>query len=235
MTAPTPPAAMSEAREREIRGRLAKATPGPWSHDDDGEVDRIKHGRPSSTIATLSQTHLYGRRPRPDVRANATLIAHAPEDLATLLAEVARLQRDRDHWREANRNSLAAGDMLVEENARLRAASSSEQPTCWTCWHCGETYVDPAEAAAHFGERDDPPACVTEIARLRGEVERLRTALRELLGQWEIAAVMPEATGKALVLRMDDPALGGRGYVSQLISCEKASVIGYTFPSTLAA
>lgn len=39
------------------------------------------------------------------------------------------------------------------------------------------------------------------------EAQRLRAALRELLGHYEIAAVMPEATGKAYVLSLFSPPL----------------------------
>lgn len=42
----------------------------------------------------------------------------------------------------------------------------------WRCFHCDEAFVDPAEAALHFGTRiHDEPACRVDAAQLR-ELER---------------------------------------------------------------
>lgn len=46
-------------------------------------------------------------------------------------------------------SSTAGSDLL----ARLKAAEERKQ---WTCFHCGFETNDMAEAAAHFGDRDDP-------------------------------------------------------------------------------
>lgn len=54
-----------------------------------------------------------------------------------------------------------------------------------------------------------------EITSLRAERDRLREALSDLLGLWEIAAVMPETIGKPLVLPMDcDPLNRARAALS---------------------
>lgn len=56
----------------------------------------------------------------------------------------------------------------------------------------------------------DIPDLCTLLAELASQAERIKVvegALRELLGHCEIAAVMPEATGKAYVMSMDSEPL----------------------------
>lgn len=68
---------MDEQRTQEIRARLSRATPGPWEADAlEGYVVA-----PSGRVATVTMWR----------DADADLIAHAPTDLADLLAENARL------------------------------------------------------------------------------------------------------------------------------------------------
>ena len=49
----------------------------------------------------------------------------------------------------------------------------------WRCFHCGETFVDAADAAMHFGQRIySDPACHVDAERLR-ELERQLDGYRE--------------------------------------------------------
>ena len=74
---------MSKQTE-EIRRRLAAATPGPW---------RVGHDGPSKPIIIpQTVTDLWGFDDLEE--ENAELIAHAPIDLAFLLAENERLERE---------------------------------------------------------------------------------------------------------------------------------------------
>ena len=78
----------------EIRKRLGAATPGPW------HIERMKHSlkhseiwlQPEDEHAWSLDCNTY--QPNSKDEANAQLIAHAPEDIAYLLAEVERLQAD---------------------------------------------------------------------------------------------------------------------------------------------
>lgn len=80
-----------------IKARLAAATPGPW----------IWHASPWEDHAGLAVLHFPVYNPKPgaanDVAvtvvksaADASFIAHAPEDIAALVAEVERLRADAD-------------------------------------------------------------------------------------------------------------------------------------------
>jgi len=84
---------MTSAELAEIEGRLLAATPGPW---------QTRHGDPSTVETTASaaaenqrEVCDTGFRDSPggvgECRANARFIAHAPTDIAALLAEVRRL------------------------------------------------------------------------------------------------------------------------------------------------
>ena len=46
----------------------------------------------------------------------------------------------------------------------------------WTCFHCGETFHVPAQAALHFGAPNAKPGCEMRIAK--GEERSLLYALR---------------------------------------------------------
>jgi hypothetical protein len=66
-------------RLQEIRARLDAATPGPWIIHEDEETGQ------------LDPWDDDGMHPILDSQSNADLIAHAPDDIAWLLQEVARL------------------------------------------------------------------------------------------------------------------------------------------------
>jgi hypothetical protein len=104
-------------RLAEIRARLEEATPGPWDtsgikpyniengvmtvkHDSPAEHWPIRHvyhdeqgRRCTEYVATTNDTIGWSLERQ---GANARLIAHAPSDIAYLLAEVERLQIELD-------------------------------------------------------------------------------------------------------------------------------------------
>jgi hypothetical protein len=46
----------------------------------------------------------------------------------------------------------------------------------WTCYHCGQTFMVPAQAAIHFGSPNAKPGCMMRIKR--GEEYSLLLALQ---------------------------------------------------------
>lgn len=97
-----------------IRARLAQATPGPWEADgpqldDDAEqgvaVIAVHPDVPKGMTPTRGMVAWVGEYGAnfglPEVRrANADLIAHAPEDLRDLLAALDAVTQARDEIRE---------------------------------------------------------------------------------------------------------------------------------------
>jgi hypothetical protein len=89
-----------------IRARLVAATPGPWYVDESLRgVEAQTHGYP---VEIVGWTGL----------ADAMLIAHAPGDIAALVAEVERLRA----WaEEAAKAENANADDAVRERAAVVA------------------------------------------------------------------------------------------------------------------
>jgi hypothetical protein len=87
-------------RLTEIRSRLERATPGPWSHDT-GKYDEHDTSSPDlvcaaprwDNVARCYQDDLDEGAPPGQDHRNAAFIAHAPEDIAWLLDQVAELER----------------------------------------------------------------------------------------------------------------------------------------------
>lgn len=115
---------MSRAGELEaIKARLAAATPGPWHQSD----HCFRANAPGSDIGASNGANIALVHHEPidrDARetvANAALIANAPADLATLVAEVESLQLaneqyvvQRDFWTQES-------DRLINQRDRLEA------------------------------------------------------------------------------------------------------------------
>lgn len=85
-----------------IQGRLTKATPGPWVHSQHGcyvilgykpEKKRIDGYGADDHVCVLDDGDHHQYRSEDEQLANAALIAHAPTDIARLLAEVRRLNK----------------------------------------------------------------------------------------------------------------------------------------------
>ena len=94
-----------------IRTRLEAASPGPWRWEDWGDPP-VDHERNAYTLAsdelvgsdllagltkaicTAAEATSMWKNP-----ADADLIAHAPNDIAALIAEVERLRGQTPRWR----------------------------------------------------------------------------------------------------------------------------------------
>ena len=112
-----------------IKARLAAATPGPWDF----------HVLPQSVGITVATIHSE-QGPRetrwtvdlpPEIggmgtRADAEMIAHAPEDIAALVAEVERLREQVEAVREHH----------VPVDANYYAATVTECCSCPGPWPC---------------------------------------------------------------------------------------------------
>ena len=98
-------------RIEEIRERLGKATPGPWgtkyvvNNDEDWEYTEIVHDYttrngdvwPNQVLACVDLNEHDG-----------DFIANAPADVAFLLAEVERLEREKaEAWDEGHRVGMS--------------------------------------------------------------------------------------------------------------------------------
>ena len=114
---------MTEEELQAIEARLAAATPAPWEARDRGHGVEVYMGGVSG--AWLSTASAYGpkgsrHRDITGTRADAALIAHAPTDLAALVAEVQRMQ--------AALTRIAKWDEKTQEAARL------DGPTALALW-----------------------------------------------------------------------------------------------------
>ena len=105
-----------------IEARLARATPGPWHVDDSGRG--VEAMTEIGAVEVVAWTE----------RADAILIAHAPEDLRALLARVREFEADRDkmqHWTEraaADENANAADlARVTTERDEARAALAAAE------------------------------------------------------------------------------------------------------------
>ena len=104
----------------DIRARLAARTPGSWiaTLDNDGWcVSSVPdEGTPQQRMETLAR--LCSGSPASDT-SDACFIASAPDDVATLLAEVDRLtgNRDASHRTGMDRMQQAIIDLLQAHNA----------------------------------------------------------------------------------------------------------------------
>ena len=126
-------------RSAEIRARLDKATPGPWDLSDGWRanvhavVDTENVYGPEGVIAHVVRASQDGRYTDAK-KANADLIAHAPADLAWLLAEHAALTQDRAQlmarWHEEGFTDgyAHAQKELATELSSLRSAASNADP-----------------------------------------------------------------------------------------------------------
>lgn len=93
---------MTDEELAAIQGRLTKATPGPWVHGQNGgyvilgykpEKKRIDGYGADDHVCVLDDGDQNQYLSEDEQLANAEFIAHAPDDIARLLAEVERLKR----------------------------------------------------------------------------------------------------------------------------------------------
>jgi len=100
-----------------IKGRLAAATPGPWYVDESLRgVEAQTHGYPVEIVGWTG-------------RAEAMLIAHAPSDIAALVAEVGLLQQEARVQRAISDGLAAELEHLRATVAALRASVPPSHPS----------------------------------------------------------------------------------------------------------
>lgn len=181
--------AVEEAREL-----LAKATPRPWEAprlwDDSGLVDNVVYHAPQAgerwkadtpTICVLP----HSQQPN---RANAELIARAPELLKTLADEVRRLRKIEARNRigtlivSPEIDALCATVRVLREDLKQRCEALEELRRCRDRWL---TMLNPATAGMSV---DDAITALREqLAQVTQErdalQEQLKAAFRELLNE----------------------------------------------------
>jgi hypothetical protein len=177
---------MSDSLSETVRAALAKATPGPW--DVGGPypstsvivmVDPGTFDEPAAYDAVCIIDRKLEGEPDPQARADANLIAHAPEWLAVLCDDNDRLRA-----------------VMVQDDSRLLCASAkvSEPPFgCDTADHLADCVLEArAEVASLRAElaerdrecasrltRDESAFIVGKQAEAEAEVASLRALLRE--------------------------------------------------------
>lgn len=109
---------------RPIKGRLAAATPGPWSLD-------VTYFQPKSIWARVGK--LFSADDA--TFADCDLIAHAPTDLASLVAEAERLRIAVDMYRRITGDNEA-------EIKRLRGAIQTHREQCHKTYKVAQAWWD---------------------------------------------------------------------------------------------
>lgn len=80
-----------------IQGRLNAITQPPWKNYNSTYYGMVKAGEKEVAVASyFNSLHEDCRVTREDQAANAAFIAHAPDDIARLLAEVERLRQEKE-------------------------------------------------------------------------------------------------------------------------------------------
>jgi len=155
-----------------IRARWADVSPWPWKHEVGDHL-----AKPGWLVADLGDTHAVATAPCParDARwreaVNAEAIAHAPEDIAALVAEVERLR----HVNPTNtsQDSTVATKLLNTRLRKVRDKLALEE----------KTYLRQLKVAAFkktkkaVNAAKDTAACMRENER---EISELTSALTVL-------------------------------------------------------
>ena len=127
---PEPERSIEELVE-EVRGRWDQATSGPWAayFDMGGTEEWLVHQNDDGLEPIARFPKDWASEEQTWLDANA--IAHAPEDIATLLRAVARLREDLNGSRHIHGLTLGVQRRLREENERLRKYAT-HLPGCHT-------------------------------------------------------------------------------------------------------
>lgn len=117
----------------EIEARLAAATPGPWEIDEDGDVQGRRRGMypdpELDPIVTCSAE-------RPE---DTNLIAHAPADLAALVAVVREVEQVHQPGGTVIREVSYDMEGTIPGPIRISGFQTSDLATCKGCsgtWPC---------------------------------------------------------------------------------------------------
>jgi hypothetical protein len=122
-----------------IKARLAAATHGPWYVDESLRgVEAQTYGYPIEIVARTG-------------RADAVLIAHAPGDIAALIAEVERLREGEDGYRQGHSDGCEDERAAVVEWLRYEAEMATGTNTMAAFQHAArlDTLADDIERGEH--------------------------------------------------------------------------------------
>lgn len=111
---------MTQTQLLEIKSRLAAATPGPWTASQGSD----EYNDPTEFYYVTSPTDTVFLDGGLCEQADADLIAHAPDDIAALVAEVERLQGQLEQAVAAERAAILA-QLDIEEAGGLCFESSA--------------------------------------------------------------------------------------------------------------
>ena len=197
-----------------IRARLASATPGPWKASTDDAGDVVVWGPDEDWLANVgnwARQHLgidadAAARQFVETRdaADATLIAHAPTDLAALCDEVERLRGESDGRRRALH---AERDAATKRADKAEAACAAMREALEECYGQSAEWfrqkhgsVVEAALASDAGRGWVSPE---EHAKVQAQVAAMREALGNVKEAW---------TGRGtfagdIVIKMIDAAL----------------------------
>lgn len=107
----------------DIKARWAKATPGPWNIDREdgcrGDIDRRVCAGPATVASVCEATYPDGEWLR--ASHDAAAIAHAPEDIAWLVARDEELSKKLQAARDCRAIANARAEKAEAEVERLRA------------------------------------------------------------------------------------------------------------------
>jgi hypothetical protein len=102
-----------------IKARLAAATPAPWWVDESRRgVEAQAYGYPIEIVARTG-------------RADAVLIAHAPGDIAALVAEIERLREGEDGYRQGHSDGCEDERAAVVAWLREAAYTTLHDARAW--------------------------------------------------------------------------------------------------------
>lgn len=174
MTDQTTP--LTDEQLGQIEARATAATDGPWGVYTFGGDSLIEIAadledtgcgyRARRTIARLEDEPLdndpthrewTAEEDWAQVQADAAFIAHAPEDVAALLAEIRRLRAHLEDQANADAVASRAAQVISSMGADLRAMTS-ERNRYRNAWHNARARAVDARSDIEFVEQQHAPA-----------------------------------------------------------------------------
>ena len=122
---------MTDEEQAAIQGRLNAITQPPWKNCNSTYYGMVMAGNKEVALASYYNcVYEDCRVTREDQAANAEFIAHAPDDIARLLAEVERL-RDENEMLGAANEKLDFQRFLAERRVEAMLAKGMEGKYVW--------------------------------------------------------------------------------------------------------
>lgn len=153
---------MTQEKLAAIQGRLNAITQPPWKNCNSTYYGMVKAGEKEVAVASYYNcVYEDCRVTREDQAANAEFIAHAPDDIARLLAEVERL-REEVKRRDAFIAQQRSFSQSLEEDLNFQAAVEDalikklfDHRICHRKWQCEQ--VDKPEW--EFNDDEEEQRC----------------------------------------------------------------------------